>query len=127
MDKKKKLFDKAKEAISNTEKLKNIVSKSADKLKSIASESSEWKELRSKISLFIRMIQVQISGEYKAFSNSSLFLIVFALIYFITPVDALPDVIPAVGFTDDASVLYMIYRKLNKDVEAFLKWSGQNK
>ncbi|MEM0939805.1 MAG: YkvA family protein [Bacteroidota bacterium] len=127
MDKKKKLFDKAKQAISNTEKLKNIVSKSADKLKSIASESSEWKELRSKISLFIRMIQVQISGEYKAFSNSSLFLIVFALIYFITPVDALPDVIPAVGFTDDASVLYMIYRKLNKDVEAFLKWSGQNK
>ncbi|MEM6736779.1 MAG: YkvA family protein [Bacteroidota bacterium] len=127
MDKKKKILNKAKETISNTEKLRNVVSKAAAKLKSIASESSEWKELRSKISLLIRMVQVQISGEYKAFSNSSLLLIVFALIYFITPIDALPDVIPAVGFTDDASVLYMIYRKLNKDVEAFLKWSGQNK
>jgi uncharacterized membrane protein YkvA (DUF1232 family) len=28
-----------------------------------------------------------------------------ALIYFITPADALPDLLPALGFTDDAAVL----------------------
>jgi uncharacterized membrane protein YkvA (DUF1232 family) len=28
-----------------------------------------------------------------------------ALVYFIAPADALPDVLPALGFTDDAAVL----------------------
>jgi uncharacterized membrane protein YkvA (DUF1232 family) len=28
-----------------------------------------------------------------------------ALVYFVTPIDALPDVLPALGFTDDAAVL----------------------
>jgi len=28
-----------------------------------------------------------------------------ALVYFISPVDAIPDVIPVLGFTDDATVL----------------------
>jgi uncharacterized membrane protein YkvA (DUF1232 family) len=31
--------------------------------------------------------------------------IVGALMYFISPADALPDIIPALGFTDDAGVI----------------------
>jgi uncharacterized membrane protein YkvA (DUF1232 family) len=28
-----------------------------------------------------------------------------ALVYFVTPADAMPDILPALGFTDDAAVL----------------------
>ena len=31
--------------------------------------------------------------------------IVAALVYFVTPADAMPDLLPALGFTDDAAVL----------------------
>lgn len=100
-----------------------MVSKSAEKLKNFATDSAEWKELKTKANVLISMVQTHISGEYRAFSNASLLLIVFALIYFVTPLDVIPDFIPALGFTDDASVLYLIYRKLNKDIEKFLEWN----
>ncbi len=127
MRKREKIYNETKETVSSKEKLKNVVAKSAEKLKKLASDSVEWKELKSKVNVLLRMIHVHVSGEYKAFSNASLFMVVFALIYFITPTDAIPDFIPAVGFTDDASVLYMIYSKLSKDIEAFMEWSKQGK
>ena len=41
--------------------------------------------------------------------------------YFILPVDLIPDAIPALGFTDDAAVLFAIYTaiksELNEDSE----------
>lgn len=126
MSKKDKIFKEANETIGNKKKLSDVVSKSAEKLKNFATDSTEWKELKSKANVLIQMVQTHISGDYKAFSNASLLLIVFALIYFITPMDVIPDFIPALGFTDDASVLYLIYRKLNKDIEGFQNWKNSN-
>ena len=94
-------------------------------MKDFAANSPKWEKLKSKVNTLAGMVQSHISGEYRAFSNASLLLIVFALLYFITPADAIPDFIPALGFTDDASVLYLIYRKLNKDIEQFLQWKKQ--
>lgn len=123
---KEKIWNEAKKTISDKKKLKEVLTKSTDKLKKLAEDSPKYKELKSKTNILIRMAQVHFSGEYKAFSNTSLLLIVFGLLYFITPTDLIPDFIPAVGFSDDASVLILIYQKLNKDIEKFLKWSGSN-
>lgn len=122
MEQRKRIFEEAKKTLSDSGKLKDVISKSADKIKNFAANSPEWKELKSKLNVLVSMAQNHISGKYRAFSNSSLLLIIFALLYFITPTDAIPDFIPALGFTDDASVLYLIYRKLNKDIEQFLAW-----
>lgn len=121
MRKEKKIFEKAKQATSSKKKLGDVVSRSTEKLKKLAEESVEWDEMKSKIAMLIKMVKSHISGEYKAFSNPSLLLIVFALIYFITPTDVIPDFIPALGFTDDATVLLLVYRKLSKDIEAYVE------
>ena len=125
MSKTKKIFNKAKDTVKDREGISNVVSKATQRLKEIANNSPEWKEFRSKIHILISMVKSHISGEYNAFSTSSIILMVFALLYFIIPIDAIPDFIPVLGFTDDASVLFLIWKKLNKDIEAFLKWSGQ--
>ena len=125
MSKTKKIFNKAKDTVKDREGISNVVSKATQRLKEIANNSPEWKEFRSKIHILISMVKSHVSGEYNAFSTSSIILMVFALLYFIIPIDAIPDFIPVLGFTDDASVLFLIWKKLNKDIEAFLKWSGQ--
>ena len=43
-------------------------------------------------------------------------VIVGALAYFIMPIDALPDVIALLGFTDDATVFYFAWRKVAQHV-----------
>ena len=124
MEKSKKILEKAKKTAGDKQEMKGLVTQVTSKLKSLAADTPQWKEFKSKIHILIRMIQCHISGEYKAFSTSSIVLTAFALIYFLTPFDAIPDFIPAIGFTDDATVLLMVYRKIKKDIEAFLKWSG---
>ena len=124
MEQRRKIFEEAKKTVSDSKKLREVVSNAAHKVKNLAANSTEWKELRSKVNVLVSMVQSHLSGKYRAFSNSSLLLVVFALLYFVTPTDAIPDFIPALGFTDDASVLYLIYRKLNKDIERFLQWKG---
>lgn len=124
MSKTKEIFEKAKKTVQEKDGMSKLISQTGEKLKKMATDSDVWKEFRSKSNILIRMIQCHLSGEYKAFSTSSILLVVFALVYFVTPMDAIPDFIPAIGFTDDASVLFLIYRKLNKDIEKFLKWKG---
>lgn len=121
---KKKIFEQAKETVKDRKKLSDVLSKSTKKIKDLATNSPEWKELQTKVNTLASMAQYHITGKYRAFSNASLLLIVFALLYFVTPTDVIPDFIPALGFTDDASVLYLIYRKLSKDIDQFLQWKG---
>ena len=124
MGQKKKIFEEAKKTVKDRKKLSDVLSKLAQKIQNSAANSPSWNELKSKVNTLASMLQCHVSGKYKAFSNASLLLIVFALLYFIAPTDAIPDFIPALGFTDDASVLYLIYRKLNNDIERFLQWKG---
>ena len=122
MEKTKKILEKAEETVNDKKKLTSLLSSTAKKVKGLASNSSDWTEMKTKINTMVKMVQSHISGEYKAFPTSSILLVVFGLLYFTIPTDAIPDFIPALGFTDDASVLFLIYKKLNKDIEKFLDW-----
>ena len=42
--------------------------------------------------------------------------IISALVYFIMPVDAIPDVLVLLGYTDDAAVFWAIYRTVSKHI-----------
>ena len=37
-------------------------------------------------------------------------LIIGGLVYFISPIDVIPDAVPVVGWTDDFAVLYGVYK-----------------
>ncbi|WP_370089840.1 YkvA family protein [Ekhidna sp.] len=125
MDKTKKIWEKAKRTATDKEQIKSTLSSAGNKLKNLAENSRELQELKSKLEILMRMIQSHLAGEYRSFPISTIVLIVFALVYFITPVDLIPDFIPALGFTDDASVVFLIARKLNRDIEKFHLWEEE--
>ncbi|SNT14798.1 Uncharacterized membrane protein YkvA, DUF1232 family [Ekhidna lutea] len=125
MEKTKKIWEKAKETAGDKEQIKSTLSNAGEKLKKLATNSNELQELKSKLEILIRMVQSHISGEYKSFPVSTILLIVFALLYFIIPTDLIPDFIPALGFTDDASVVFLIARKINRDIKKFHLWEKE--
>ena len=122
MDKAKKIFEKAKKTATDKDEMKATLSKAGNKLKSITANSRELQELKSKLETLVKMFQAHISGEYGAFPTSTIILIVFALIYFITPTDLIPDFIPAIGFSDDATVVMLVAKKVNRDIKKFNEW-----
>jgi len=54
--------------------------------------------------------------------------IIVGLGYFISPVDAVPDVIPVVGYVDDALVVAYVVHLLSQDIAKYRAWrKGQGR
>ena len=78
--------------------------------------------VKDKFYTLARLLRAYTRGEYRTIPWKSLLLIVAALVYFINPVDIIPDLMPVVGFTDDFAVLYLVYKSVGEDIEKFLLW-----
>ena len=121
IDRAKALFGKQVEAIIRHEqKLVELVQKTLAKLSKVKDNSKVQKFLQP-IQIFIRMIKAHFRGEHKM-AYSTLGLIVLALVYFISPLDIIPDFLGFFGFADDLSVIMAVYAKVKDEVETFLDW-----
>lgn len=80
-----------------------------------------WDDLMS----FIRLIRSWATGKYQAAPWKSLALIIGAILYFVSPIDAIPDIIPILGFADDAFIIAFVMRHVRKDIAAFRQWEGE--
>ena len=69
-----------------------------------------------------RLLRAYAQGEYRAVPWKSLFLIVAAILYFINPIDVIPDLLPLIGLSDDFAVLFIVYKSLGNDIDKFLAW-----
>ena len=118
----RRIYERSKDFINNNEKVKALLRKATDKLQVLHEDSEERNVFVSNIKLVMRMIQSHFNGTYPSFSNKSMLLLIFSLVYFITPFDLIPDFIPALGFTDDISVLYFVLQSLASDIENFKQW-----
>ena len=70
-----------------------------------------------------RLVWATIRGEYVGTSRVRLIGIAGALLYVISPIDLLPElVLPLVGLGDDALVISWIAASLINETESFLGW-----
>lgn len=61
-------------------------------------------------------------GEYRAIDRGAIVTAVAALLYFVAPLDALPDWLPGLGFVDDLAVLAWVMRRWSTELAAFRAW-----
>jgi uncharacterized membrane protein YkvA (DUF1232 family) len=70
-----------------------------------------------------RLAWATFRGEYQGTSRGRLIAIVGALVYVISPIDLVPElVLPFIGLGDDAVVISWIAVALINDTESFLRW-----
>mgnify|MGYP006118895371 CR=1 FL=1 len=118
----KKYKEKAADLLNDRTKLQTLINNSVEKVKSVIESNPKLQDFVDQISLMIRMVKAQYHGEYKDFPWKSTVMMAGALIYFITPFDFIPDIIPALGLTDDAAVVYWVYKNIEEDIEKFKQW-----
>jgi len=117
----KNRFGNQVEAIAKQEaKVKVLLSDVGQKLVK-ASKNSKIQQVVEPISIFIRMVKSHFSGTHKL-SNSTLGMVLLALVYFLSPFDLMPDFLGLVGFVDDVSVVLAVYAKIKTEVNEFLEW-----
>ena len=118
----KEYISKAKTIINDDEKLKKLIEDVLKKLQEISSDKKTSAKLNDSLRLFIRIINAYTSKEYTYVPWKTICLIVAGLIYFIYPVDLIPDFIPVSGLIDDVALIAWIYESIQDDIEKFLEW-----
>ena len=118
----KEYISKAKKIINDDEKLRKLIEDVLKKLKEISSDKKTSAKLNDSLRLFIRIINAYTSKEYTYVPWKTICLIVAGLIYFIYPVDLIPDFIPVSGLIDDVILIAWIYESIQDDIENFLEW-----
>jgi len=72
--------------------------------------------------LLVRLLKASVSGAYTGLSVHKLVTIVAAMLYLISPLDAIPDFIPVVGYVDDAAVIAWVLKSIAEELKDFRMW-----
>lgn len=79
-------------------------------------------QLREDVRLLQALCVAWWRGEYRAISPKALVTIVAGLLYFVSPLDAIPDWLLGVGLLDDIAVLGWVLKTVSDELEAFRAW-----
>lgn len=79
-------------------------------------------KLKSDLRLLQALCLAYWRGEYRAISPKALISVVAGLMYFLSPIDAIPDFLPVFGMFDDIAVLAWLMKTLDDELSAFRVW-----
>lgn len=74
----------------------------------------------------IRLFKAYTNGSYQEIPWQSLVMILASIIYFVMPVDVIPDILAGVGYLDDATLLAWTVRSFAADIEKFTEWESRS-
>ena len=116
--------EKAHAYLDNLEKAADLVEKASLKARANAGRLRKfWQDLQD----LIRLLRAWSNRSYTRVPWKTIVLAVAALLYFLDPIDLIPDFIPFIGYLDDATVLAFVVRSIRGDLDSFRNWeqSGQ--
>ncbi|QXH52832.1 DUF1232 domain-containing protein [Pseudomonas fakonensis] len=88
----------------------------------VARKGPKLGQLREDVRLMQALCLAWWRGEYRAVSPKALVTIVAGLLYFVSPLDAIPDWLLGVGFLDDIAVLGWVLKTVADELARFKAW-----
>lgn len=117
-----KTKSKAEEYARDPKKVKELLDRAVKKAKSYERNRGPLAEVWSYLTALFRLLRAYIRGDYRDIPWGSIVLVIVAIIYFVSPVDLIPDIIPVIGLTDDAAVIAFVVAQIKADLDNFLAW-----
>lgn len=68
------------------------------------------------------LVKAWVKGDYRNVSTKTIVTAIAALIYFINPLDFIPDWIPLIGLLDEAMILAWITKSIGRELDEFEQW-----
>ena len=111
-----------KSLLASPKKLLALVERAAQKSEKTEGRFGLVGQSVESLKVLIRMVAAYAKGDYRSIGADNLVLIVAVVVYFVMPLDALPDFIAVMGLTDDAALLAWTWGRVKSEVEKFLVW-----
>lgn len=114
---KKGFNTKAEDYINDKDKAKKLVDEAMKKAK----KKGPLEELWEDIQLLFGIISDWATGKYTEIPTGSIIAIIIGLLYFVSPIDLIPDFLPG-GLLDDAAVLALVIAQARSDLNKYKQW-----
>lgn len=121
-----RMKSQAQKIVNDHEDLKKLLGKTQQKLEDAQEDDSLMKKLTEFVKLIVRMITNTVNGNYNDTPWQTILMLIAGLLYFITPLDAIPDFIPIAGFIDDGTVLVWLGKCFRDDLSRYKNWETTN-
>ena len=110
----------AKSYVDNPQRLQSLFEEAARQAASMPKEP--FAETWSYFQTMLRLIRAYSEAKYRDVPESTLVVIIAAIIYIVNPLDVIPDALPALGYLDDATVLALAVRRARQALDDFMIW-----
>lgn len=74
------------------------------------------------VPLMIRLVRAWLCGSYRNMSYKNMLIIVAGLLYFLSPIDLVPDFLGVFGFLDDVAILGFVLSRMQTEIAHFRQW-----
>lgn len=115
-------YDEAEKLLNDSDKLDEFFVKLEKKLKDIPKVGDKL----AMVPELAMMVKDYVGKKYTAIPVGSILAVISALLYFVSPIDVIPDVIPGIGHIDDALVVGLCLKWISDDVQEYLNWRKGN-
>ena len=115
----KKSQNQAKQTMNNSSKTSDLIKRVMEK-----SDGKEgffdaiWDDLQT----LVKMVRSWNRGDYRDISQKTIMIVVASLIYFVSPLDVIPDVIPFLGWADDLTLLGYVIKTVRGEIDRYRIW-----
>lgn len=115
-------YQEAEEMLKDEDKIERFLQRLEKKLKVIPYAGDKLAD----VPIMASLIRSYVKKEYQDIPIGSIIAILSALIYFVSPIDIVPDSIPVLGYFDDAAVVAACWKLVETDVNEYIKWREDN-
>jgi uncharacterized membrane protein YkvA (DUF1232 family) len=82
--------------------------------------------LFKQVKLAFEMLKDYKKKNYRNVPWKTIAIVTAAILYFLNPIDLIPDFMGLLGFTDDAIVLGFVFNSIREELVKYCNWRGLN-
>lgn len=112
---------KAEEYARDPNKAKKLLADAVKKTKSYESNRGPLADVWGYLTSLFRLLKAYIRGDYRNIPWGPVVLVIVAVLYFVSAIDLIPDILPG-GLIDDAAVIAFVVAQIKADLDNFLAW-----
>ena len=110
--------NRAAEIVQSPDKLRAMVAEAREKADSAGGATSPLSGVLEDLKTMFELLRAVARGSYRL-RKETLILIAGAVLYFVIPIDVIPDFIPVAGFLDDAAVIAWVVKTCKTEIDLF--------
>jgi uncharacterized membrane protein YkvA (DUF1232 family) len=113
------------EAAAVTERdARRLVEREQELQRKYKSIPGKFNKLVNQVKLLFELVRAYVDGSYRRVPWATIATAVAAVVYVLAPIDLIPDVIPGLGYIDDALVVRFALSMLQSDLAEFCEFKG---